>query len=543
MNINYYLLITFLFILWVGGLFDVFKHLRKPRKRKKEWAIFLVMVFVNANVALLWAALLFTQNSIEFIATNIQFIQAQPLLFLFFSFVCLAGIWVVSWNLLNDWIVFRITTTIIFLTAFFVILFANPPIDSSWRILAVAIFLALLALELLLQILTIPGWLPSYSIFQSGMYHPYGRIYQTEEGFTNGLMNRYGLYQPNKKLNLDRNVRRIVLIGGSFIQGFQVKKGQHLSQQLEQMLNDGIDSPVQIFALGIPDAGIGIYMHDLFMNIVIEKFQPDEIILFLHSSSDFQCETCATNEQILYSFSFEDKMATICPETGGIRHALQHIVIRGYYDTWDPLRSIKTHLLLPKFIYAFLSSRPTSSHSKPPGAGDSISTYTASIIRKIMGKREYYQDFIAVPSIPAAGIRNFLFEKEPEAETKKSFAITKSLYQQIFAHLNEKKIKLRMVTIPALSHDFFKQDEQNWSSIVGDYDLFLPEQYFQTFASSKEIDFLGMGAQFQKDQLTLAQIKSYYYQDGLGHFTPDGHQYFAKSINAAFYAPKVNTIN
>ncbi len=536
MNINTYILIPFLFILWAIGLIDILKHLRKPNKRKKEWAIFLMMGVVNFIVALLWGAFLFTQNSVELISDTIKVIQTQPLIFSSVIFLCLAGIWVVNWNLLNDWIRFRFTATIIFLTAIFALILSNPPIESSWRIGSLAIILILLGLELVLQILTIPGWLPSFFTFQSGINHPYGRVYQTKEGFTNGMMNRYGLHQPDTKLNLDQNVRRIVLIGGSFIQGFQVPKNEHLSHQLEQLLNNGTNNPVQIIALGMPDAGVGIYMHDLFMDIVIEKFKPDEIIFFLHLSNDFQCKTCSIKDQFLYSL--KDNVAQIREEDGGIRHALQHIVLRGYYDTWDPLRSIRTHLLLPKFIYSLITPKLAFNQSQPSRAGHSISTYTARIIRKISGKQEYYQDFIAVPSINTDGIRNFLFEKSLNDEAKKSLAITKSLYHQIFEQLNNKKVKLRLVTIPALSHDFFDQSEQNWSSSVGDYDLFLPEKDFQVFAQSEGLDFLGMGAQFEKDQLTLPQIKRFFYRDGLGHFTLEGHRYYAKSISTAFYDSK-----
>jgi hypothetical protein len=520
----------------VISLTDILKHLRKRKKRRKEWLIFLVMAFVNAIVAALWVTFLLTRNPIDYIAENIKLIQSQPILFMVFVIICLSGIWVVNWNLLNDWVRFRFAATIIFLTALVVIIFANPPIESSWRIWTVALLFTLIGLEIILQILTIPGWLPSYAVFQSGQYHPYGRVYQTKEGYTNAIMNRYGLYQPDKKLNLNQNVHRIVLVGGSFIQGFQVTKNQHLSQQLSQILNSEFDKPVQILALGMPDAGIGIYMHDLFVDIIVEKFQPDEIIFFLHSSSDFQCENCSKPDGFLYSYSSEDGIAEIHPEDSGIRHALQHIVLRGYYDTPDPLRTIKTHLLMPKLIYAVLKNRST--YSNTPAAEDAISTFKAQIIRKFRGKREYYQDFIAVPSIDATGSRNFLFEKEPNEEAKKSFAITKALYNQIVEHLNRKNIKLRVVTIPALSHHFFKQDEQSWSSTVGDYDLFIPEKDFQTFAISKGIDFLAMGSQFKKDQLQLAQIKGFYYQDGLGHLTPSGHEYFAKGIYAAFYEPK-----
>jgi hypothetical protein len=522
----------------VIGLFDILKHLRKRKKRRKEWAIFLVMGFVNAIFALFWGAFVLTQNSIEILSDQVKLIQAQPILFWGFVFACIAGIWVVNWNVLNDWVKFRFSATIVFLTALFVVIFANPPIESSWRIVVVAILFALLGLEFILQILTIPGWLPSFYEFQSGMYHPYGRVYQTDEGYTNAMMNRYGLYQPDIKLNLDQNVRRIVLIGGSFIQGFQVLINQHFSQQLAQILNLGRENSVQIFALGMPDAGIGIYMHDLFMDIVIEKFQPDEIIFFLHLSSDFQCEACPISDGFLYSYSSEDDSVEIRPGDGGIQHALQHIVLRGYYDTSDPLRSVKTHLFLPKFIRALLTRTPTISQSKQTESDDAVSTYIARIIRKFRGKREYYQDFIAVPSVNAAGIRNFLFTKEITDEAKESFAITKALYKQIIENLKSRNVKSRVVSIPAFSQKFFKQDEREWTSTVGDLDLFFPEQEFQEFAFSRGIDFLAMGAQLKKDQLMLAQIKSFYFQDGMGHLTPSGHEYFAKSIHAAFYESK-----
>jgi hypothetical protein len=542
MNKNYLLLLVFFFSLWLIGLLDIFNHLRKRRKRKKEWAIFLMMALINTIITVLWVAFVLAENSVERLGIFVGVIQTQPLLFGFAIIIALTGIWVVSWNLLNDWVRFRFSVTIIFLTTLLVIIFANPPINSAWRMWAASIFLFFLGLEVLLQLLSLPGWLPSFDEFQSGMYHPYGRVYQTKENFTNEIMNRYGLYQPDKKINFDQSVRRIVLIGGSFIQGFQVKKYEHISQQLEHLLNSGTDSKVQIISLGMPDAGIGIYMHDLFMDIVIQEFQPDEIIFLLHASNDFQCESCMIDDQFLYSF--EGGEVELRPEDGGIRHALQHIVLRGYYDTWDPLRSLRTHLLLPKFIYSLVRPKQKVGYLNSSGDDDAISTNTSIILRKIFGKREYYQDFIAVSSISKNGMRNFLFKKEIDEEAIKSFAITKALYKQIKEYLDSKSVKMRVVTIPALSPDFYKQDGLSWSSIVGDYDLFKPEKDFHLFADSVEIDFLGMGQKFQEDKLGLAKIRRNFYQDGLGHFTPDGHLYFAKSIYNTFYLsgePRANT--
>jgi hypothetical protein len=45
-----------------------------------------------------------------------------------------------------------------------------------------------------------------------------------------------------------------------------------------------------------------------------------------------------------------------------------------------------------------------------------------------------------------------------------------------------------------------------------------------------------MGQYMQNDNLTVEQIKELYYADGQGHFTPEGHKYFADAVYRCFFA-------
>ncbi len=535
MNDRYLFLAVIFILLWLIGLTDLYKHIRKTKNRKRDWAVFFAVGSAQLLMGVFWGVFLLLESPIAAVENTVTGIQNHGWLFLTIIFGCIVGIWVLGWNIFNDHLSFRLTTTLILLIGFLFLLFANGPIDSIWRSWSALLFFFFLGTETILQLIAIPGWLPSHPTFLAGMYHQYGRIYQKQEGFSNTRLNRYGLHQPDANVNFDPNVRRIVIIGGSYLQGYQVAKNEHLAAQLEQLIEKESSRDTQVFALGMPDFGIGVYMHDLLFDVFIEKFQPDEVIFFLHASSDFQSESSKLRE--LYLYDLVDGVAELREEDARLRHALQHFVIRGYHDQFDPLRLIKTHLLLPKLVHALMGAGSRLPFAQPTDSPDAISTFAASIIRKIKGKPYYYQDFVAVPSIHADGHRNFLFEKEPNDDAKKSFAVTRSLYHQIFDYLRAKNIEAKLVTIPALSARFFTQGD-HWSTMVGEFDLMATERVAQGLAGSQKVPFLGMLEQFARDQLTLSRIQSFFFDDGKGHLTPKGNRYFAEKVFSAFYAPR-----
>ena len=73
-------------------------------------------------------------------------------------------------------------------------------------------------------------------------------------------------------------------------------------------------------------------------------------------------------------------------------------------------------------------------------------------------------------------------------------------------------------------------------SCLGALEHFInPEKALQEFAQENNIPFLSMGHFMYENRLKVDEIQGLYYSNGLGHFTPDGHKYFANAIYACFY--------
>lgn len=139
--------------------------------------------------------------------------------------------------------------------------------------------------------------------------------------------------------------------------------------------------------------------------------------------------------------------------------------------------------------------------------------------------------------VETPGWSNFLFEKDGGEEAEEAHQITRLLLQRFYDYTRERDIQLRLVTIPVFPEAFYQTfDAGTWSPELGDYDLFLPEQMLLEFAQENGIPMLATGRTMLADQVTTKEIQAFYYSNGTGHLTPQGHAYLAGAINACFYA-------
>ena len=97
---------------------------------------------------------------------------------------------------------------------------------------------------------------------------------------------------------------------------------------------------------------------------------------------------------------------------------------------------------------------------------------------------------------------------------------------------------MRLATIPVFPPAFYTANSDGtWTPELGAYDLFQPEKALQAFAHAEGIPFLAMGQYMQDSQLRTGDIQKLYFKDGIGHFTSQGHTYFADALFDCFYAP------
>ena len=127
--------------------------------------------------------------------------------------------------------------------------------------------------------------------------------------------------------------------------------------------------------------------------------------------------------------------------------------------------------------------------------------------------------------------------KDSNDEAEHALEIATGLIAAYHAVLQDNDMTIRIVTIPAFPMRFYEQYQgTDWSSDIGDYDLLLPEQVLVDFADESGIDLLPMGTYMKTAGLSVDEIQGLYFKDGTGHFTPEGHEFFANAIYACFYS-------
>jgi hypothetical protein len=457
-------------------------------------------------VTLIWASLLRRPNDNAWLTRLVGFVQKRPL----YLFVYFFGVTAVIWTLfnINHWIFYpalQATTLALLALATGILVFhgwGNSGPIQLWRKIAVILLALVIVAEIVFQLLTMIGALPSITV-TTNSFAPYSRIYHTEEGSVNRMANEDGWNYP--EFQLAEGSKRIILIGDGNIQAIQVQPEQNVGVILQDMLTTGeTDEPgIEVLSLGYPDYGPGLYLDPALFDFAIDAYQPDEIIAFFDLRNDFQTAE-APNADVIFFETDEQGNVDIHPESTGVRHDVQHQVLH-VYEGFQPVRFIQSHYMTPRLINKLVN---------PPAARASATN--------------------------DLGLANsFVFN---EATNDEAMAIATSLIKNAADHLAEQNIKFSLVTIPVFNDGFYAQNNaSNWQTQFGEANLLLPEQEIRTAAAEKGIPFLALGTYFAAQDYSTTDIQDLYFSAGRGHFTPEGHEMLGTAVYNCFIAQTVTS--
>ncbi|MAJ43828.1 MAG: hypothetical protein CMF96_03660 [Candidatus Marinimicrobia bacterium] len=100
------------------------------------------------------------------------------------------------------------------------------------------------------------------------------------EGFSIGKVNKYGYYGKDYDYQKSENVKRIALIGDSYVEGIQVFERNHFRSKLEKLLNKGkVDNIYQVLNFGRS----GFNLNDIYCynKNFISSFEPSTKLVFI----------------------------------------------------------------------------------------------------------------------------------------------------------------------------------------------------------------------------------------------------------------------
>jgi hypothetical protein len=414
--------------------------------------------------------------------------------------------------------------------------------QQPWRKIIVYPVIALLVVEVLVQLIARFGVLPGVERL-GGHFYPYERIYYRGESVQDDFANRYGWYYFDTKL--DTKKKHILIVGGSHVQALQVQPEQQFSAVLTSHINEGeteMSGKVDLIPIGMPGFGLSSFLFDDSMNEMPRIVNTDEIIVMFHLGDDFQSPVAADNA-ISYVLN-ETNEAEVDPQDARLRHDLTHYYLRGYMS-FQIVGTVRSNYLTPKVIAGLLrGSGGETRTGAAPGEG-------AFDFPRLVGR---VSDYYTITEPGHAGIKttefdvvsngnNFMFAQSGNEDMREAVTIADSLLRNAQEIALAKGVKLRVVTIPMFPDAFYDSfDGSTWEPQVGGYDLLLPEQALVETAEKYGISILPMGQYMLEDGLTVDQIRALYFSNEEAALTPEGHAYFADAMYACFYSNSANGI-
>jgi len=535
------LLVVIGFLFWAIGFIDLIGHTSAEPDIFGLYSLpFFILIILYGSTIVIWFALFFNAKLLSRVFDLVRYIQNRTWLAVAMIVGIAIALWVIfEWDRWYRLPGLQLAAFGLVVMALLILLFSSwgeSKGKQRWRKIIAYPLIVLFVIEATIQVVAWFGFLPGTQAI-GGDFIPYERIYNNTDGLRNDYANRYGA--PILDVEMEEGNKRILVVGGSFVQGLHIQPVDHLTTILTDLIadNNQIENlHTEVLSIGLPGFGISPFIYD-------DAIRPpnvidyDEIITFVHLGDDFQSPV-PSNNAIVYTIDNTGSV-DVHPSDARLRHDLTHFYQRGFLS-FQPVEMLRSNFLTPKFFTglfgSFVRNNPLSNESSDESKIDFYRT------------KGFVTDNYAITETGHAGIQstdheiisqgnNFIFEQNGNQGTREAVLIAQSIFEiaQEIAAAND--IALRIVTIPVFPEAFFKAYQAStWDSKIGDYDLFLPENALIEIARNHNIPILPMGQYMLEDQLTVEDIQALYSSNGLDHLTPLGHEYFANSIFNCFYA-------
>ncbi|MBK8021008.1 MAG: hypothetical protein IPK19_06140 [Chloroflexi bacterium] len=528
---EYLIVLVIAFMAWAAGWVDLLGFQSDTNtivfgRYSLPYAAILLVYTLGFGV---WIWMIVSLRALERLKQFVALLQRQPWLFGLIWIGFGVVIWtmlggsLLRWNFAQYWAKFRLLeVALIVLMLLFtgVVLLARPAAGvpvQRWRKGVLVGIGIVVAAELVLQGLALARALPIDNL--SGVTVPYGRVYQQTQGFANGTTNGLGWYYPEFRLEAD--TRRIILTGDTFVEALQIPVEAHMGVQLETLIN-AANPPekTEVLAQGLLGYGPMTFMNWRYYTHIWGPLQPDELVIVFHLANDFQIQDDAASPLTAPGAQPRialdaDGMAEVIPEDYDYWHSQADLTVLGH-SAPDPLRTVVSQSMLLNVMAGDFIDRNFRLNLHPP-------RYPSNIERAS-------EEALFGPATP-------LFEIAGSSEAEQAFELTEAILRTLVARLAEYDLTIRLVTLPHFPSRFYAENAgSDWSPVLAEYDLLLPERRLAAAAAANGVPFLGMGQTLLESGATAEEIRSLYFAEGTGYLTEAGHRRLAEAVAACFYS-------
>ena len=539
------LMVVLGFAFWGVGFLDLLGHKSAEPDvfGLYSWPFFILVILYGLTMSV-WFALFFNSDLLMRVTERVRFIQSNmPLALISLAGLALALFLIFEWDRWSRLPGLQFAAFGLVVLSILILLFANwdtARTEQRWRAYVIYPLLVLVAVEVLLQVMARFGALPG-ALTIGGDFYPYERVYYNQAGLSNASANRYGWYLPDVKL--DYSKKRILVVGGSYVQSLQTRPEQQFSVLLSRQVNAAEADPssrVEVIPLGMPGFGLSPFLYEAPVTEVPRMLASQEMIVMFHLGDDFQSPVKEHNA-IAYEVGDSNEVQ-VEPQDAGWRHDLTHYYLRGFLSI-QLVESVRSNYLTPKVIDGLLRGNGGESRtSAVPGNELDFPRLVGSVTDTYSIREPGHAGIKTTDLQVFAGGNNFMFVQGGNEDRDKAILIADNLLRHAQEIARSTGTRIRLVTVPEFPDGFFVASSGKWEPVVGQFDFLLPERELIDIAAKYDIPILPMGQYMLADGLTPEQIRALYLPNAVGGLTPQGHEYFADAIYSCFYAETSHSI-
>jgi lysophospholipase L1-like esterase len=337
-------------------------------------------------------------------------------------------------------------------------------------------------------------------------YIPNAYYRYTKEGFSEGYINSHGFRDYERAYEKPANKFRILVLGDSYVEGFQVALHDTFPAVLEKKLNDA-STNTRCEVLNLGQSGFGTadeYMRYLNFGV---KYSPDVVLVAFLTGNDFQDNSkFLDGGNLRFYFAFD--------KSGNLE------LDRSLVDEYEK------NLTLAKRAFHYVKENSYLA---------SLVSDRAFLLR--LQLRDYYygrsarrgQPKGAESAIPEFSPLNIYLANASD-RWKDAFAVTKDLLRKFRHSVEANGSKFVLVTLSNAEqvHAELQRQLENEHQVSFDFDR--PDRVIGEFAGQENINHLALMPLFRKYHLQTGTYLHGFAGSKGGHWNENGHRLAAEKI-------------
>jgi len=342
--------------------------------------------------------------------------------------------------------------------------------------------------------------------------------------------NRLGFRGPDYATDKPPNTLRIMVLGDSFVEGYQFADEYLMTHHLEDQLRQRTGYNTEVINIGI--GGWGTAQQLLAYEHLGQRFNPDIVVLLFSSCNDFINAdlTLATlyNERMLnitpFYFLEGEELKLKLPPQQIVQGFNQKIYREGVFigpAPWQMMHGFKNWLCRLRIGYWLLSRWERLSHLRVLLDELGLYPFTDKLTHTTWGEKGFYHGL---------SLRFWIYNSEPDEEWRRAQKIENTLILKLAREVQDNGSKFILVS----GANIEQVEDQVWELTrrstprlrQRQLDLFLPEKTLSLFAKQNSLNYLSLVNYFRAAEQNGQDL----FLMGEGHWSKAGQKLAAQVI-------------